>query len=195
MLRRLGIGHARLGQWGREENADPTHRSPPMSASSDHGSRTPRGLPAATERLVHASEIIVVTAAELLVVISMLVATAVLYALFFGRLAEALQEVHSLDALQAAVERVFAGVLLLMLGLELLKSLTKFFTGFEIQVQIILVVAMIAVTRHIMLVDLEHTGWTTLVGAGVLILALAISYALVRRHGSNAGKDQAADDG
>jgi uncharacterized membrane protein (DUF373 family) len=82
-----------------------------------------------------------------------------------------------------------------MLGLELLKSLTKFFTGFEVQVQIILVVAMIAVTRHIMLVDLEHTEWTTLVGAGVLILALAISYALVRRRASNAGKDQAAGDG
>ena len=156
-----------------------------MSTGSDIGSRVPRGLLAATERLVHASQIIVVTAAALLVVISILVAAGLLYALFFGRPGESLSGIHSLNALQAAVEQVFAGVLLLMLGLELLKSLTKFFTGFEVQVQIILVVAMIAVTRHIMLVDLEHTQWTTLLGAGTLILALAVSYALVRRHSSN----------
>jgi uncharacterized membrane protein (DUF373 family) len=161
-----------------------------MNTRPDRGSWAARTLPAATERLVHASEIIIVAAAELLVIISILIATGVLYALFFGRLGDFLGSNHSLDALQVAVEHVFAGVLLLMLGLELLKSLTKFFTGFEIQVQIILVVAMIAVTRHIMLVDLEHTEWTTLLGAGVLILALAISYALVRRHSSNAGDDK-----
>jgi uncharacterized membrane protein (DUF373 family) len=145
---------------------------------------------AASERVVHASELIIVTAAELLVVVSILVATVVLYALFFGRLGEALHGLHTIDALQAAVEKVFAGVLLLMLGLELLKSLTKFFVGFEVQVQIILVVAMIAVTRHIMLVDLEHTDWTILVGAAALILALAISYMLVRRQGSDGGEDE-----
>ena len=157
-----------------------------MSAKPSQGSRIQHTLLAATERLVRASEIIVVTAAELLVVISILVAAGVLYALFFRRLAEGLNDLHSIDALQSAIERVFAGVLLLMLGLELLKSLTKFFTGFEIQVQVILVVAMIAVTRHIMLLDLEHSDWRTLLGAGVLILALAISYALVRWHSSNA---------
>ncbi len=122
-------------------------------------------------------------------VISILVAAGVLYALFFGRLGEGIHNLHSIDELQAAVEQVFAGVLLLMLGLELAQEFDEFFTGFEIQVQVILVVAMIAVARHIMLVDLEHTEWTTLLGAGVLMLALAISYALVRRYGSK------ADDG
>jgi|GEM_PF-4337083 len=163
-----------------------------MSASSDQTPRTARGVRAVSERLVRGSEIVVVTAAELLVVICVLIAAGVLYALFFGRLAEAWNDLHSLDALQAAVERVFAGVLLLMLGLELLKSLTKFFTGFEVQVQIILVVAMIAVTRHIMLVDLEHTEWTTLLGAAALILALALSYVLVRRPGAD--RDKAGGD-
>jgi uncharacterized membrane protein (DUF373 family) len=64
-------------------------------------------------------------------------------------------------------------------------------------VQIILVVAMIAVTRHVMLVDLEHTEWTTLVGAAALILALAISYVLVRRQGSGGDEDEegGADSG
>jgi uncharacterized membrane protein (DUF373 family) len=161
-----------------------------MSAGSDQTSPMGRGLRALSQRVVRAAEILVVTAAELLVVVSILVAAVVLYALFFSRVDDALNHLHSLDALQAAVERVFAGVLLLMLGLELLKSLTKFFTGFEVQVQVILVVAMIAVTRHIMLIDVARTDWMVLVGSAALILALAVSYVLVRRQSSANGKEK-----
>lgn len=174
-----------------------TRQAEPAQRSGENSvvNQASRRLRTASERLVHASELLVVTAAELLVVVSIVVAAVILYALFFGRLGEALGDLHSIDALQIAVEKVFAGVLLLMLGLELLKSLTKFFVGFEVQVQIILVVAIIAVTRHIMLVDLEHTAWTTLVGAAALILALAISYVLVRRQRSDADGDEPAEDG
>src|SRR5690348_12495872 len=98
-----------------------------MSANSDQTSKVGRGLRAVSERIVRGSEIAVVTAAELLVVLSILLAAVVLYVLFFSRIDEAWRDLHSIDALQAAVEKVFAGVLLLMLGLELLKSLTKFF--------------------------------------------------------------------
>jgi uncharacterized membrane protein (DUF373 family) len=151
-----------------------------MAGGTDHDMGKTAAVRAVSERVVIASEVAVVTAAELLVVVSILVAAVILYGLFFGRLAEALHAIGTMDALQAAVEKVFAGVLLLMLGLELLKSLMNFFTGFQIQVEIILVVAMIAVARHIMLIDPEHTDWTTLVGSAALVLALAVSYALVR---------------
>jgi uncharacterized membrane protein (DUF373 family) len=151
-----------------------------MAARADHDSGKTGGLRALSERIVRASEVGVVTAAELLVVVSILVATVILYVLFVSRLAETSHSIATMDALQAAVEKVFAGVLLLMLGLELLKSLMNFFTGFQIQVEIILVVAMIAVARHVMLIDPEHTDWTTLVGSAALVLALAVSYALVR---------------
>jgi uncharacterized membrane protein (DUF373 family) len=174
------IGHGPAAQQRRENTV------------ADQASRKVRET---SERLVHVSELLIVTAAQLLVVVSVLVATFVLYALFFSRLGDALHGMHTIDGLQAAVEKVFAGVLLLVLGLELLKSLTKFFVGFEVQVQIILVVAMIAVTRHVMLVDLEHTDWKTLVGAAALILALAISYVLVRRQGSGSDPDEPAEEG
>ena len=165
-----------------------------MVATPDNGLRKPSGLKAAGEQLIHTSQVIVVAAAQLLVVASILVAAAILYGMFFGRLSVSLASLQSLDALQVAVERVFAGVLLLLLGLELLKSLTKFFTGFQIQVEIIVIVSIIAVARHVMLIDLEHTAWTTLLGAAALVLALAISYALVRQPRSNADDGPPAGD-
>ncbi len=166
-----------------------------MGASSMHDSPQRRRVRAASERLVHLSEIIVVTAAELLVVVSILVATGILYILFINGLGVSWRSPHSIDTLQAGVEQVFAGVLLLMLGLELLKSLTNFFSGFRVQVEILVGVAIIAVARHIMLIDLKHTDWTTLVGAAALVVALAVSFALVRQRAPPVESDRAAGDG
>ncbi len=166
-----------------------------MGASSmHHPARQPR-VRAASDRLVHLSEIVVVTAAEVLVVLSILVATGILYVLFVGGLGVSWRSPHSLDSLQAGVEQVFAGVLLLMLGLELLKSLTNFFSGFRIQVEILVGVAIIAVARHIMLIDLKHTEWTTLVAAAALVVSLAISFALVRQRPAAVDGDGTAGDG
>jgi uncharacterized membrane protein (DUF373 family) len=137
-------------------------------------------LKGVTDRIVYVSEVGVVAAAGVLVIISILVATALLYTLFVSRLGDALHSVGTIDQLQEGVEKVFAGVLLLMLGLELLKCLVTFFTGFEVQVEIILIVAIIAVARHIMLIDIEHADWKTLVGAAALVLALGAAYAMVR---------------
>jgi uncharacterized membrane protein (DUF373 family) len=140
-------------------------------------------IKSATDRIVYISEVGVVAAAGFLVIISILVATAILYTLFVTRLDEALHSVGTIDQLQEGVEKVFAGVLLLMLGLELLKCLITFFTGFEVQVEIILIVAIIAVARHIMLINIEHTDWKTLMGSAALVLALGAAYALVRWRG------------
>jgi uncharacterized membrane protein (DUF373 family) len=166
-----------------------------MGIRSDEDARQFRGLWAVSDRVVHLSQAIVILAAEVLVVTSILLATWLLYALFIGRLNSSLRSIDTLSEVQSAVEHVFAGVLLLMLGLELLKSLTSFFTGFHVQVEIIVVVAMIAVVRHVMLMDLEHAAWTTLIGAGALVLALAISYALVRMSGSKLNGDGGRADG
>jgi uncharacterized membrane protein (DUF373 family) len=154
-----------------------------MRVGFDIGSKAPRGVRGASERLVHGSEIVVVTAAQLLLVVCILLATFILYAIFVSRIPTSIHALSSIDDLQNGVERVFAGVMLLLLGLELLKILSTFFVGFRFQVEIIMVVAIIAVTRHIMLIDLEHTQAETIFAAAALVLALAISYALVRQRG------------
>jgi uncharacterized membrane protein (DUF373 family) len=157
-----------------------------VSVGLNPGPRKRSGLRGAGERLTRACEVAVVSAAGLLVIISVILAAVILYALFIERLrAGNLTTISSTDALQQAVEQIFAGILLLLLGLELLKSLTSYFLGHHIQLEIIVVVAMIAVARHIMLLDFTHVQASSLLGAAALMLALAISYALVRQRRSN----------
>jgi uncharacterized membrane protein (DUF373 family) len=155
-----------------------------MNPAGDDGATRARRLGAWA---VRASEMTVVAAAQVLVIAGVLIAALTLYVLFFEGIRENLGSIASVDALQAAVERVFAGVLLLMLGLELVKCLTTFFKDFRFQIEIILIVALIAISRHVMLIDLEHTAGSTLLGVAALVLALAIGYALVRqRNGGTA---------
>ena len=76
---------------------------------------------------------------------------------------------------------MFAGVLLLLLGLELLETMKTYFSDFHVRTEVILIVAMIAVGRHIVQIDFEHIPAASLGGIGVLMLALSVSYFLVRR--------------
>jgi uncharacterized membrane protein (DUF373 family) len=89
--------------------------------------------------------------------------------------------ITDVEDLQSALQRAFAGVLLVLLGLELLETLKNYFTAHHLRLQVILIVAIIAVSRHIMLLDFEHTDGIVLVGVAVLILSLTVGYFLIGR--------------
>jgi uncharacterized membrane protein (DUF373 family) len=150
-----------------------------MTDASIHKAR--RRVRERIQRLIDVSELVVVVAAEVLMALAIIIAGLILYGLFAYGVATAGFRLDSLDKLQAGLQHVFAGVLLLVLGLELMKSLESFFIGFRVQVEIIVVVAIIGVARHILLLDFEHSQETQIMAAAVLILALAISYVLVRQ--------------
>ncbi|HKE95312.1 MAG TPA: phosphate-starvation-inducible PsiE family protein [Povalibacter sp.] len=82
--------------------------------------------------------------------------------------------------LQHVLQRAFAGILLILLGLELLDTLKSYFDEHRIRLEIILVVAIIAVGRHIILLDFERLEGWTLVGIGTLVIALTGGYFLIR---------------
>ena len=129
----------------------------------------------------------IVAAAAVLLISAVAVATVVLYILFITGVRNHLTELTSLSEVQESVRRVFAGVLLLLLGLELLETLKLYFRHHTVKTETILIVAMIAVGRHIIQIDFEHTPGAVLAGTATLMLALSGSYVLVRwssaRHG------------
>src|SRR6185312_3910974 len=139
-------------------------------------------MTAFSEKLVRSSELFVVGAAGLLVIAAVVLATVVLYGLFIDSFHAHLGAVATIEAVQTAVQNVFAGVLLLMLGLELLETLKTYFKDYHIRTEVILVVAIIAVGRHIIQTDFAHTSGPVLGGMAALIVALAVSYYLVRLH-------------
>jgi uncharacterized membrane protein (DUF373 family) len=135
-------------------------------------------------KLVRGFEIFTVCAAGLLLMLAVAVATALMYSLFVSGIQNNMGSIGSVAEMQSAIQRVFAGVLLLLLGLELLETLKTYFSDYHVRTEVILIVAMIAVGRHIVQIDFEHMAPGALAGVAVLILALSISYFLVRKRPS-----------
>lgn len=97
------------------------------------------------------------------------------------------RSIESMKELHNAVQRAFAGVLLVLLGLELFETMKTYFTEHRVKVQVILIVAIIAVARHLMLFDFEHESPGVLAGTGVVIAALTGGYFLVGRSARSHG--------
>jgi uncharacterized membrane protein (DUF373 family) len=146
-------------------------------------------------RVITAFELLIVVAAGLLVVLAVAVTTGVLYVLFANGVLTNVLTMGSVDDVQRAIQRVFAGVLLLLLGLELLETLKTYFTDYRFRTEVILVVAMIAVGRHVIQIDFEHVSGVTLLGIAALTLSLAASFVLVRMTPRRSGSaEQPASD-
>jgi uncharacterized membrane protein (DUF373 family) len=85
--------------------------------------------------------------------------------------------------LQRDLQHAFAGVLLIILGLELLDTLKVYFNEHRVRLEVILIVAIIAVGRHIIQLDFEHAEAGVMLGIAALVLALAAGYFLICRLG------------
>jgi uncharacterized membrane protein (DUF373 family) len=89
-------------------------------------------------------------------------------------------QIDSIAELQEAVQSLFAGVLLVVLGLELLDTLRNYFIEHRFRVEFLISVALIAVARHIIQLDYEHTSPWLVMAVALLIFSLAASYVGVR---------------
>ena len=129
-------------------------------------------------RLFESGTVIVL---KLLLVLAVAVAIGILFVLFFSGVRAHVTEISSVAALQSALQSVFAGVLLVLLGLELIETLNAYSAEHRVRIEVVLIVAMIALGRHIVQMDFEHLSGSLLFGVAGLMTALAGSYFLVRR--------------
>jgi uncharacterized membrane protein (DUF373 family) len=136
------------------------------------------------ERLLRIFERGILYAAQLLLALVILLAVVQLWYLLVIAIRDRLGDIDSIPLLTEALQRSFAGILLIILGLELLETLRVYFTHHRVRLEIILVVAIIAVGRHIINLDVEHLSGTSLAGIAALIAGVTGGYYLVRRAGS-----------
>ena len=85
--------------------------------------------------------------------------------------------------------QIFGYFLLILIGIELLETIKAYLIKNEIHVEIIILVAIIAVARKIILLDpfaggTEALNSTGMMALGVVIIALAASYYLVKKSGT-----------
>jgi len=144
-----------------------------------------------TDRIVSKVELITIAAMQLLLIFAVAVATIVLFVLFTRNLLEEARQISSVADLLPAMQQSFAGILIVVLGLELLETLRTYFTERHVRVEVILVVAIIAIGRHVIKTDFEHTPGNVLLGIAAVIVALVLGYFLVKKTQitSNSGGD------
>jgi uncharacterized membrane protein (DUF373 family) len=76
---------------------------------------------------------------------------------------------------------IFGLFLLVLIGIELLHTLRTYFKKSTIHVEVVLAVALIAIARKVIILDLKATSAPTLVGIGTIVVALSVGYFLIRR--------------
>jgi len=77
--------------------------------------------------------------------------------------------------------RIFGFFLLVLIGMELLATIRMYIEEDTIHVELVMVVALIAVSRKIIVLDYDKTDATTVLGIAALVLALSAGYYLVKR--------------
>ena len=79
------------------------------------------------------------------------------------------------------LHEVFAGFLMILIGLELMKTIVMYLDKHIVHVEVVLSVALIAIARHVIDMDLKSSPPLNLIGTGVIIFALAIGYFYFKR--------------
>jgi uncharacterized membrane protein (DUF373 family) len=75
---------------------------------------------------------------------------------------------------------IFGLFLNLLIALELLENITGYLRKHVLQVELVIVTAIIAVARKLVILDLEKTAGVDLLGLAGAIVALTIGYCLIR---------------
>ena len=84
---------------------------------------------------------------------------------------------------------IFGLFLLVLIGIELLDSIKTYITENVIHVEVVLIVAMIAIARKVIILDIDKYSGMTLIGIASLILSLSAAYYLINKvHRENRSK-------
>lgn len=136
-------------------------------------------------RFAEAFERVILSLLQLILMIVILAAVVVLGILLWQAAMVKIGAIHDMPAFQSTLQRAFAGVLMVLLGLELLETVRAYRAEHRIRLEVIMIVAIIAVGRHIIQLDFEHVEGILLIGIGALVIALAGGYYLIKLAGRN----------
>ncbi|MEG4860209.1 phosphate-starvation-inducible PsiE family protein [Microcoleus sp. K1-B6] len=94
---------------------------------------------------------------------------------------------HTDSFLKDTLFVIFGLFLNVLIALEILENITAYLKKHVIQVELVIVTSLIAVSRKIIILDLEKKTAADLIGLATAIFALSISYLIVRY--TNRGND------
>jgi len=95
---------------------------------------------------------------------------------------------------------IFGLFMLVIIGIELLETIMKTYLKENVNhVEVVFLVAMIAIARKVIILDIKDVSGITLVGIGAIIITLSAGYYLIRRKDNSEGQSlldqKSKDDG
>lgn len=76
---------------------------------------------------------------------------------------------------------IFGSFFMILIGLELLESIKTYVTKEQLHVEIVFLVAMIAIARKVIILEIKHLAPASLLGIAAIIVSLAAGYFMVRK--------------
>ena len=77
--------------------------------------------------------------------------------------------------------KIFGFFFMILIGLELIETIKVYLSKEVIPVEIIFLVAIIAVTRKVIILDFKNLNPLTLIGMAAIILSLSVGYYVVKK--------------
>ena len=112
--------------------------------------------------------------------VTMLVVIIVIMVDLIGYLATMLLTPDPAGFFTDTLGKVFGVFLSVLIALEILENITAYLRKHAIQLELVIVTSLTAIARKIIILDLEKITGLSVIGLGVAVLALSISYWIVR---------------
>jgi uncharacterized membrane protein (DUF373 family) len=80
--------------------------------------------------------------------------------------------------------KIFGLFLNILIALEILENITGYLKKHVLQVELVIVTSLIAVARKIIILDLDKVSGIDIIGLGLAVLALSVSYLIIRSSNS-----------
>ncbi|KAM3095019.1 phosphate-starvation-inducible PsiE family protein [Phormidesmis sp. 146-12] len=135
------------------------------------------------EKFLHLVEEIESLISKVLSILMVLVTIVAVYDLGIFLFQELANELFSPNSARFSeiLFKIFGLFLNVLIALEILENITAYLKKHVIQVELVIVTSLIAVARKIIILDLSKTTGVDIIGLGVAILSLSISYWVIRR--------------
>jgi uncharacterized membrane protein (DUF373 family) len=88
---------------------------------------------------------------------------------------------------------IFGLFLLVLLGIELISTLKTYLTENEIHIEVVFAVALIAIGRKVIILDVKEISSLSLLGIAAIIISLSVGYFLVKRNSHGRGSQDARE--
>jgi uncharacterized membrane protein (DUF373 family) len=76
---------------------------------------------------------------------------------------------------------IFGYFLIVLIGIELLGTMTAYFVEHIVHAEIVVEVAMIAVARKVIILDVKELSSLTVIAIAAILLAMAVAYLVIKR--------------